>query len=143
MTHSTALGVDYGSRRVGVAVSDELGARPLEVIDRKRVDPILRIKALVELYEIRRVFVGLPFRLDGRAGPEVERARSFVAELSSVLAGIPVDTIDEALTTFEANQRMIDAGIPPEERKSKVDAWAAAVMLEEALSKPDSRARDT
>ncbi|MBI4817975.1 MAG: Holliday junction resolvase RuvX [Deltaproteobacteria bacterium] len=128
------LGVDYGSRRIGIAIADELGARPLEVIDKTKRDPIARIAELVRDYEVKTVFVGLPFRLSGRRGPEVDRAQAFVDALAVAIPGTPIETRDEALTTYEAQRRMIDAGLSPSERKAKVDAWAAAVMLEEALA---------
>lgn len=133
----TALGIDYGTKRIGYAVSDGLGwsARPLEVYARKDLEQDLAyLAALVESQEIVRIVIGIPYRLNGDAGPEAVRAQGFVDSVRLALPGIEVSTIDEALTTFEANRLMDEHGVKNREKKKKLrDAYAAAVLLQEDL----------
>ena len=133
----TALGIDYGSKRIGYAVSDGLGwsARPLEVYARKDLKQDLAYLAnVVESHEIVRIVVGIPYRLNGDAGPEALRAQGFVEAIRTALPEIEVSTIDEALTTFEANRLMDEHGVKNREKKKKLrDAYAAAVLLQEDL----------
>lgn len=132
-----ALGVDFGTKRIGLAISDEMGwgARPLEVYCRRELAADLdHIAGIVESEEVVRVVVGVPFSLDGEIRSSAERALAFIEALKAKLTPVPVTTRDEALTTYEANQRLTDRGIHnPKERKRWLDAYAAAVILEEDL----------
>lgn len=125
------LGIDVGSRRVGVAAADEVTrfARPLEVIEVAKVDPIERIAQLVAEMEASCIVVGKPIGLSGAAGPAVESQSEFVRRLRSVLA-IRVEEFDERLTTVVANQAMRAAGVGRAAQKRLRDAIAAQVMLQ-------------
>jgi putative Holliday junction resolvase len=130
------LGIDFGTKRIGLAVSDEMGwgADPLRVLVRTTLEEDLEaIVDLIETLQIKAVVVGVPFRLDGTAGDSAERARAFIDELATRLESTPVETRDEALTTYEAKARMKARGLSAAEQKEWVDAYAAAVILHEHL----------
>ena len=135
------LGIDFGTKRIGFAVSDEMGwgARPLEVYSRKDIARDLEhVKALARQYEVKRIVVGVPFKLDGSTGASAKRALAFIEALDGLVEGVPVTTRDEALTTFAANQRLDEEGIrDPKKRREKLDAYAAAVILQEELDAVD------
>ena len=127
------IGLDLGSKRIGVAVSDRSGtiATPLTVLAR-RGDPAAdhrAIAALVTEEEAERVVVGLPLRLDGTIGPAAERALAEAEELATVVA-VPVETFDERLTTVSADRALLEAGLRAPARRTVVDKVAAAVMLQ-------------
>ncbi|MCP4906275.1 MAG: Holliday junction resolvase RuvX [bacterium] len=132
------LGVDLGSKRIGLAVSDVEGeiAFPAGLLDsRGRKRDIAALRALIAEREIGRVVVGLPLHMDGRRGPEAEKATRFAADLSKA-TGIPVDTLDERWTSMEAERLLADA--PGKRRSQKraerrargtVDEMAASIIL--------------
>lgn len=127
------LAVDFGEKRIGVAVSDETGAIviPAGVIERKSdLQAATQITAMALEREIAGLVVGLPVKEDGSEGPSALRARSFARKLSEV-SGLPVDLHNESGTTVEARERLRESGYPP---GVGIDAMAAAVMLEDFLS---------
>jgi putative holliday junction resolvase len=128
------LGLDVGSVRIGVALSDPLGitAQPLEVIERKRVDPFGRIASLVAEHEVTSIVVGWPLRLDGTEGPAVESVRQFVDELGSKVS-VPIERWDERLSTAEAERIMLQGGARRVQRKAGIDKLAAALILQSYL----------
>lgn len=132
-----ALGIDFGSKRIGFSISDELGwtARPLEVYARKGLErDLLFLAELVRSHEVQRIVIGIPYRLNGDVGPEAERAQKFVDAVRVAVPSIEVSTRDEALTTFAANELMDRNGIKKRERRKQLrDAYAAAVILQEDL----------
>jgi putative holliday junction resolvase len=131
-----ALGLDLGSKRIGVAVSDRSGtiASPLTVLarGRSRRDDHERIAALVREEEAEVVVVGLPRSLAGGDGPAARAARDEVAVLATVV-GVPVELHDERFTTVTATRALADAGVRSSERRGKVDKVAAAVILQSWL----------
>ena len=135
-----ALALDVGERRVGVAVSDETGvvATPLATVARGR-DDLGEIARLVAEWEVDRVVVGLPTGLSGREGPQAASVRAFAAALAARLGPEPpLDFWDERLTTAIAERALIAAGTRRAQRKERVDAVAAAVILQGYL---DARRR--
>ncbi len=135
-----ALGVDPGSKRIGLAVSDLSGtiASPLTVLKRSRsrrhdLDEIARI-AREEEAEI--IVMGLPLNMDGTEGPAAKAAIAEARQLATVV-DVPVEMHDERLTTVTAERSMIDAGLDAVQRRQRVDKVAAAVMLQSWL---DARA---
>lgn len=131
-----ALGVDLGSKRIGIAVSDSTGtiASPLTVVHRSKssrrdLDEIARIARDEEATVI---VVGLPLTMRGEIGPAAEAAIAEAGRLATVV-GVPVDTHDERLTTVTAERSLIEAGIRGEQRRRVVDKVAAAVMLQSWL----------
>ena len=135
------LGLDLGSKRIGVAVSDRSGtiASPLLVLQRTGsvAEDHKRIAALVAEEECERVVVGLPLSLDGSMGPAAKGAVAEAEALATVV-GVPVETYDERLTTVTADNALREAKMRAEARRRLVDKIAAAVMLQAWL---DGRAR--
>jgi putative Holliday junction resolvase len=128
------LGVDVGSVRVGIALSDPLGitAQPLEVIERRKVDPFARIAQLVREHEVARIVVGQPIQLNGAEGLAVQAVATFVAELARRVE-TPIELWDERLTTAAAERAMIEGGARRAERRQKIDKVAAALLLQSYL----------
>jgi len=129
------LGLDYGERRIGVAISDPQGltARPLTVIAREsREKDLERLRHLAEQFRATVIVIGLPLNMDGTESQGARRARRFANAIRHSL-GLEVELWDERLTTFEAEQQMLEAGLPPERRKKLRDAVAAAVILQDYL----------
>jgi putative Holliday junction resolvase len=137
-----ALGLDLGSKRIGVAVSDRSGtiATPLLVLarSRRRDDDHRRIAELVVEEEAEVVVVGLPLSLSGEAGPA---ARAAIAEADQIatVVGVPVETYDERLTTVTADRALMEARMRAEARRRLVDKVAAAVMLQSWLDARSAR----
>lgn len=128
------LAIDFGTKRIGLALSDELGwsARPLSVWQRRTLEEDLaHLRAVVAEHEVKTIVVGLPYHQDGRAGASAARATAFIDALREAVPHLPLHTLDETLTTFEAEDRMRSAGLSPAEAKRQVDAYAALVILEE------------
>lgn len=131
------LALDIGDRRIGVAVSDELGrlARPLLAITRasKRED-FERIARLVAEHTAERIVAGHPRNLSGDEGPQAQRVRRYVEALAAVLP-VPVALWDERLTTVEAQARLLAAGKRTLRGRDRgqLDAAAAAVILQDYL----------
>jgi putative Holliday junction resolvase len=136
-----ALGIDFGERRIGVAISDPEGTYALPSETLARSDDASALLALAEIAQregIAWIVVGEPLRSDGSAGPPAVRARRFAARLG-VLCGLPVETIDETLTSRAADERLREAGVPPARRRERRDALAAQLLLQEALDRRRKR----
>ncbi len=130
------LGLDIGEKRIGLAASDRLGktAQPLDTI--KRDDETLRrLSALVRERGVERLIVGLPLRMDGSEGAQARDVRSYAGELSSTL-GVPVEFVDERLTTREAESLLSEAGAPRRVRRGASDRLAAALILRAYMDRP-------
>jgi putative Holliday junction resolvase len=137
------IGVDLGTRRVGVAVSDTTGviASPHEVIVRSG-DLAADRRKLAEIVadvEAELVVVGLPLSMDGSVGPAAKAAIEEAEELAAVLP-VPVVTFDERLTTVSADRSMMAAKMKADARRRVVDKVAAAVMLQAWLDSREARA---
>ena len=129
------MAIDYGDRRIGLALSDELGltARPLTTIDRlPKQRSFQQIAQYASYYDVSCVVVGLPLRLDGTEGDAAARIKNFIATLRTMLP-CKVEAWDEKLTSYEAEERMREAGLNREERKKRVDEFAATIILESFL----------
>jgi putative Holliday junction resolvase len=137
------LGIDPGTRRVGVAIADEETrmARPLEVIDVTDRLPVKRIADLVEEHAVREVVVGRPLSLSGEAGAAVAEYATFVDELRQDLASknVPLIEYDERFTSLVADRSLREAGVKGRKRRKIVDAVAAQVMLQGYLDATRSR----
>jgi putative Holliday junction resolvase len=135
MTNKRILGLDYGTKNVGLAYSDELGitVQPLESVpNRSRKDLLRRLRTLVELHDIGRIVVGLPLNMNGTAGPAAERVRLFMQQLEPEL-GIPLSEVDERLSTLEASEIWLEMSSRRQRRYKTVDSLAAALILERYL----------
>lgn len=130
------LGLDIGGKRIGVAISDEMGliASPVAMVLRSAAASREITKHITRLGAVR-LIVGLPVGLSGREGPQAKDVRDFVDSISGEL-GLPVEYWDERLSTSIAEKSLIASGSRREKRKQQVDAVAAAVILQGYL---DSR----
>lgn len=143
MSRSRILALDYGTKRIGVALSDELGwtAQPLETFERRTLDrDVAHIASLVQTHEVREVVLGFPLQLDGREGPAIQAMRNFAVHLEQ---GLPVPLIlwDERLTTKAAEDLLIAADVSRKKRKGAVDRVAAAILLQSYLASREHASR--
>lgn len=135
------MGLDFGSKTVGVAVSDPLliTAQGIEIIRRKDENKLrqtlARIEALIEEYEVEKIVLGLPKNMNGTLGERAELSFAFQEKLER-RTGLPVVMWDERLTTVAADRAMVEAGIRREDRRDHVDKIAACFILQGYL---DSR----
>ena len=132
---SRYLGIDYGTKRIGLAISDGLGltARPLEVVAKSRLgEALLRIAGQ---YDLERAVIGLPTALGGHEGESASGARALGREIEEILE-IPVEFIDERFTSRIAESALLESGMKRRARKEAVDKVAAAIILQSYL---DSR----
>jgi len=135
------LGFDYGSKRIGVAVCDELGitAQGIATIARKnRTQVINEIAVFIRKYSVEKIVIGYPIRLDGTEGIQCEKIRKFAKILESTFS-IPVIKQDETLTTKEAEEILIQANVRREKRKTVVDKIAATLILQGYLDSRNER----
>ncbi|AHD06550.1 Holliday junction resolvase RuvX [Paenibacillus larvae] len=126
------MGLDYGDRTIGVAVSDLLGltAQGVEVIRRKKQEEDLaRIGELIREYEVSELVVGLPKNMNGTIGPRGELCQEFAGLLKRQF-GLPVHLWDERLTTVSATRTLLEADVSRKKRKQVVDKMAAALILQ-------------
>lgn len=131
------LGLDYGERRIGVALSDPLSltAQGLEVIERTSLKKDLAyIRELVLTRDVQRVVVGLPRSMDGSIGTKAKETLSFVERLKNQLL-IPVVTYDERLSTVEAERSLISSDVSRKKRKRVMDKVAAVIILQGYLDR--------
>lgn len=129
------MGLDFGEKRIGLAVSDAGGrlARPLRVVERRSLaEDVHRIAELVKESGARRVVVGLPLSLDGSRGPAARRAERFAKLLAREL-GVEVVMQDERLTTSEAERALLADNRSRAQRREVRDAVAAALILQSYL----------
>ncbi len=129
------LAIDHGTKRMGLAVSDELGmiAHPLEFFPAEPLAAfLLHLQEIVRERAVEKIIVGLPRNMDGSYGPAAGKAREFVTALRGAFT-IPIQTWDERLTSAQANRLLIQAGVRRDKRKLKVDQTAAAILLQSFL----------
>jgi putative Holliday junction resolvase len=129
------LALDLGKRRIGVAVSDELGltAQGLETLQRTNIrEDVSRLAELVSEYGVGEIVLGKPLHMDGREGRQVEWVKDFAERLRGKLA-VPVRLWDERLTTVEAERMLKTSGISIRKRALAVDRVAAVLLLESYL----------
>jgi putative Holliday junction resolvase len=129
------LGIDPGTKRIGLALSDEMAmiALPLEFVPAEpQAAAFDRIKQLIAEKSIAKIVVGMPRNMDGTYGPAAEKTNAFIAQLKTVVT-VPIKTWDERLTSAQANRVLIESGMRREKRKTKVDQTAAAILLQSFL----------
>ncbi|MDG2214525.1 MAG: Holliday junction resolvase RuvX [Verrucomicrobiota bacterium] len=129
------LAIDHGNKRMGIAASDPLGmmAHPLEFIPSEPFDEFLiRLKEILAERETEQIIVGMPRNMDGSIGPQALKVEDFVAVLKKSVT-VSVRTWDERLTTVMAEDKLREAGVSVRDAKKKVDASAAAVMLQDYM----------
>ena len=131
------LAVDPGAKRVGLALSDPTGtiAQPLSTLPAEPRDTLVeRLAEVARQNEVTRIVVGLPLRMDGSQGPEARSAQQLAAALRKA-ARLPVELVDERLTTAAAERSLIAGGVRRASRRQTVDRVAAALLLQTHLDK--------
>ena len=129
--------MDMGDVRIGVAVSDPLGisTNGIEIHISKGVEADIRyFTEMASSLHVDMFLIGLPLNMDGTEGDRAEKARSFGGMLAEA-SGLPVDYEDERLTTVEAEEMLIEAGLSRQERKKVIDKVAAEIILRSYLSR--------
>jgi len=133
--------VDWGERRVGLAVSDPIGviASPLRTLSvTSRGDALAQVAAVAAECEAGRIVVGLPLLMSGERGAAAEAAEAFAGELAA-RTGLPVETYDERLTSALSRRRLHEHGVRTGHEKDRVDEGAAVVLLESFLQRLAAR----
>jgi len=126
------LAIDHGTKRMGIAMSDELGviAQPLEFILAEPFAEFLsRLREIIRDQQVELILVGMPRNMDGSYGPAALKVQEFIAVLKASVT-IPIKPIDERLTSVQAHRLLSEAEVRGRQRKGKVDKSAAAVLLQ-------------
>lgn len=129
------LGLDYGQKRIGVAICDEMGvvARSLKAIERNTIErDIAEIKRLTDEFDVEKIVIGYPLTLDGKEGVQCRRVSRFSQMIEDRLS-LPVVKWDESLSTKEAEDILIEADMGRRKRRKKIDKMAAAIILQRYL----------
>lgn len=129
------LALDHGTRRIGVAVSDELKmiAQPIEFIPAVPFTAFLdRLKVLIREKEVELILIGMPRNMDGSYGEAATRVREFITVLQETIT-IPLKVWDERLTSRQAERLLIEGNVGRKDRKGKIDKTAAALLLQSYL----------
>ncbi len=135
---SRTLALDYGTKRVGMALSDPTGslASPLPFVPATPVAKLFgTIKLLIREKEVGQILVGLPRNMDGTYGPSARAAEEFARRLKDVVP-IPIKMVDERLSTVEAGRRLREGGKKAAEQKGKIDSASAQIILQSFLDSP-------
>jgi putative Holliday junction resolvase len=129
------LALDHGTKRIGIAISDELKmiAQPMEFVAAEPfIDFVTRLKEIIREKEVELILIGMPRNMDGSYGPAALKVQEFIAVLKDTVA-IPIKTWDERLTSAQAQRFLIQGGVRRQERKQKVDKMAASILLQSYL----------
>jgi putative holliday junction resolvase len=138
-----ALGLDVGSKTIGVAMTDEAGiaAHPLRVIERGGTDTdVSTIQTLVVEHDITDVVVGIPYELSGKVGHRARRVQELARALRDKLASVKLHEQDERFTTAEAERVLLEADVSRAKRKQVIDQQAATLILQAWLDAQRARA---
>jgi len=131
------LAIDHGTKRMGIAMSDELGviAQPLEFILAEPFAEFLsRLREIIRDQQVELILVGMPRNMDGSYGPAALKVQEFIAVLKTSVT-IPIKPVDERLTSVQAHRLLSEAEVRGRQRKEKVDKSAAAVLLQSYLDR--------
>jgi putative Holliday junction resolvase len=129
------LGIDFGSKRVGLAISDETGflASPIGYVPGEAIAKVCAsILEVVRERSVTEIVVGVPLKLDGKQSEQTQRTLQFIAALKEATT-VPVKKWDERLTSVQANRILIEGNVRRKDRKEKVDQLAAQIMLQSYL----------
>ncbi len=137
------LGIDYGEKRIGVALSDPLRitASPLETVPNSGAKTAAYIVELARHHRVSAVVFGKPLHMNGRAGDMCAKAETFAERIAADLSETPIFFWDERLSSFGAEKIMIETGRSPSRNREKIDRMAAAIILTGFLQRLDAHAR--
>ena len=134
---SRFLGIDYGTVRIGLALSDPTGtlASPLPHLENKSISQVRSsLDELIQTHDISRIIVGLPRNMDGTYGPAAEKVRNFISQIQESLR-TPIETQDERLTTVQASKQLSQIGLNQKELRKKIDSSSASLILQQYLDR--------
>ena len=133
------LGIDYGDVRTGIAITDSLGitAQGLETINNNNSDRVLlkRLEEIINQYEVETIVIGMPLNLKGEKTVRAEKTEKFIHKLKCKFNKIPIEIVDERLTTVQAHKTMNFLDVDKRKKKNIVDTIAAIYILETYLGK--------
>jgi len=135
------MGLDVGSKTIGVAISDELGitAQGLKTIRRKTMtDDLRELDTIISQFQIEKIVVGLPKNMDGSLGKQAEFVLGWIEDFKNKIH-LPVETWDERLSTVEASKTLLKADLSRKKRKGVIDKLAAVLILQGYLQQIRSR----
>ena len=139
------MGLDVGSKTIGVAISDELGitAQGFKTIKRKAMEDDLRdLDAIISQFKIEKIVVGLPKNMDGSLGKQAEFVLGWIEDFKNKIQ-LPVETWDERLSTVEATKTLLKADLSRKKRKGVIDKLAAVLILQGYLQQIGSRKNES
>lgn len=129
------LGIDFGEKRIGLALSDPLGftAQSMDTLNRQNKNQVLReLSALCKARGVGEVVIGLPVNMDGSIGPKAKEVLDFIPKMESSL-GVPVKTWDERLSSRQVDRLMTEEGLSRRKQRAKSDGLAAILILQNYL----------
>ncbi|HEY8389834.1 MAG TPA: Holliday junction resolvase RuvX [Clostridia bacterium] len=132
------LGIDYGDKRIGLAISDELGiiANPLEVYYRKTLEEDFKhLEKIITEKKVNNIVIGLPINMDGTLGERAQLTKEFGEQLASRF-NLPIIYVDERWTSIESERILIESNVRREKRKTLIDKMAAQNILQRYLDSP-------
>ena len=140
------LGIDYGRRRLGLAISDETQtlASPLPVQYRRKTlaQDLRTLKELIAEWGIEQIVVGLPLNMDGSHGEMATESTEFANQLAAA-TGLPIDVMDERLTTAEAERVLIEGDVSRKKRRELRDGLAAVLILQSYLDRSEDDSEES
>jgi putative Holliday junction resolvase len=134
---SRLLGVDFGTVRIGLSLSDSTRtlASPLPFLDNKSPQQVIAaITALIETHQITGLVIGIPRNMDGTYGPSAHKVRDFIVQIQKSIA-LPITPIDERLTTAQASKQLSSIGLNQKQLRKKVDSSSASLILQQYLDR--------
>ena len=134
---SRCLGVDFGTRRIGLALSDPTGilATPLPFLENTaRKEVLARLQELIQAHGVKTIVIGLPRNMDGTYGPSVQKVREFITQIQPHLSAEIIPQ-DERLTTAQASRDLSQMGLSQKDLRKKVDSSSAALILQQFLDR--------
>ena len=134
---SRLLGIDYGTVRIGLALSDPTGtlASPLPFLPNQSPHQVTQaLSELIQTHQITTLIIGLPRNMDGTYGPSAQKVRDFISQIQKDIL-LPITPIDERLTTAQASKQLAGIGLSQKELRKKVDSSAACLILQQYLDR--------
>jgi len=134
---SRFLGIDYGTVRIGLALSDPTGilASPLPFLENQSPQQVTTcLSELIQTHQIAGLVIGLPRNMDGTYGPSAQKVRDFIAQIQKSIS-LPITPIDERLTTAQASKQLSSIGLNQKQLRKKVDSSSACLILQQYLDR--------
>lgn len=134
---SRLLGIDYGTVRIGLALSDPTGtlASPLPFLPNQSPQQVTQaLSELIQTHQITALIIGLPRNMDGTYGPSAQKVRDFISQIQKAIL-LPITPIDERLTTAQASKQLAGIGLSQKELRKKVDSSSACLILQQYLDR--------